>query len=237
MSHMGSQSAIISNPSWALLLFFHCHATCFLKTTWRQMLISTLETLIPKPRVLSFHHVSFQSSGCQNRSVRCNGINIFLLERRLFSNLVLIHFWFLTSYSEYLLLISPDFLVIKCQIKCRTRTLISSLAAIIYWMISVHFPALANASQWYIFPAVILLWSSDSLLSRLIHQSLFSLSIYLFNDCFKANMSKTELLIFAPVFNTWITGNTVVLTSRAKIVGVTPYASSHIQSVWKFSWL
>ena len=101
---------------------------------------------------------------------------------------------------------------------CRNWTLISSLAAIIYWIISVHFPALANAYQWHIFPAVILLWPSYSLLSRLIHRSLFSLSAYLFNDRFKVNMSNTELLIFAPVFNTWITGNSVILTSRAKIV-------------------
>lgn len=116
VSHTGSQSTITSNPSWALLLFFRCHATCFLKATWRQVLLSTLETLIPTPRALPFHHVRFQSSGCENRLVRCNGISIFLLEGCLFSNLVPVHFWFLTSYSEYPLLISPDFLVIKCQI-------------------------------------------------------------------------------------------------------------------------
>jgi len=99
---------------FALVLPLPCYL--FSEATWRQVLTSTLETLIPTPRALSSHQVRFQSSGCQNRSVRCNGISIFLLEGRLFSNLVPVHFWFLTSYSEYPLLISPDFLVIKCQI-------------------------------------------------------------------------------------------------------------------------
>lgn len=108
----------------------------------------------------------------------------------------------------------------------RTQFLTSSPAAIISWVMSVHFVAIANTS-WHSIVSAIIPPRTSSHLSRLICPNLLSFYVVYLIDPSWVTSPKLNSCSSFPISNISVTGNSIIPAAQAKNIGVIPYTLSH----------